>query len=205
MRSDGRRFSPRLLLIDSGDGNLTDVVYRFCAGWNSTYPSKGFGDLVTRKKEAGDPQIAAGWRRYRAAKIGEDSTLYEIATNHYKTHAYNNLKIPRQDTGPQKAGYCNFPIDYNENYFRMLTAEEKRRDNSFHCPSGRRNEALDCRVMNLCAGDVFLDSEVLRVRAAAMTGGAKKHDLQVINHRMVLEYKVREMAPLTIDPKKKEE
>ncbi|MCK5552784.1 MAG: phage terminase large subunit family protein, partial [Deltaproteobacteria bacterium] len=42
LRSDGMAFTPSLLFIDSGDGNLTSVIYRFCQGWQSTYPSKGF-------------------------------------------------------------------------------------------------------------------------------------------------------------------
>lgn len=197
-RADGLVFRPSLIFIDSGDGNLTDVVYRFCSGWGATFPSKGFAALRKRKMEAGDEQGPSNFRRYRAVKIGEDSYLYEISTNYYKTHLYNNLKISRQDTGPQKPGFCDFPIDYGELYFRMLTAEEKRRDGSFHCPSGRRNEALDCRVMNLCACDVYLDSEVLRVKAAAQKAGSTKDQVQVINHRVILDYMTKQVAPRSL-------
>jgi len=199
-RDDGMVFTPSILFIDSGDGNLTDVVYRFCGSWVSTYPSKGFGDLTTRKKEEGDKRRPSNFRRYRAAKIGEASTLYEISTNYYKTHCYNNLKIERRDTGPNKPGFCEFPIDYGEKYFKMLTAEEKRRDGSFHCPSGRRNEALDIRVLNQCAGDVYLDSEVRRVKAAYIKNGATKDQVRVVNHRMILEEMTKRCAPLRVDP-----
>ncbi len=204
-RADGMAFQPSLLFIDSGDGNLTDVVYRFCSGWDSTYPSKGFGILRSRKKEAGDPQAPSNFRRFRAAKLGEAGLLYEISTNYYKTHLYNNLRIPRQDIGPQRPGYCDFPIDYPESYFRMLISEEKRRDGSFHCPSGRRNEALDCRVMNQCAGDVYLDSEILRVKAAMMKNGARKDQLHIINHRSVLDYMEKQVAPIRVDRSEKGE
>ena len=87
----------------------------------------------------------------------------------------------------------------------MLTAEEKRRDGSFHCPSGRRNEALDCRVMNLCAGDVYLDSEVLRVKAKALKDGATKDQIQVINHRMILDYLSQKVGIVPVDRKPKGE
>jgi phage terminase large subunit GpA-like protein len=206
LRSDGMAFSPTIIFIDSGDGNLTDVVYRFCSGWGATFPSKGFSALRKRRGESGDEQGPSNFRRFRAAKLGEAGTLYEISTNYYKTHLYNNLKIERRETGgEQRPGFCDFPIDYPEGYFRMLTAEEKRRDGSFHCPSGRRNEALDCRVMNQCAADVYLDSEVLRVKAAAMKGGSTRDQVQVINHRLILEYMAKRVAPIRIDGKGKGE
>ena len=204
-RADGMAFTPSLIFIDSGDGNLTDTVYRFCSGWGSTFPSKGFGKLTTRHKEGIDPQGPSNFRRYRAAKIGESHTLYEVSTNYYKGHLYKNLKIERQDTGKQRPGFCDFPIDYNEKYFRMLTAEEKRRDGTFHCPSGRRNEALDVRVLNQCAADVFLDSEVMRVKAKGMNEGRTRAEVQVINHRMILDYMAKKTAPLKVDGSGKQE
>jgi len=202
IRSDGMVFVPSLLFVDSGDGNLTSVVYRFCEGWNSTYPSKGFGELTKRKKEAEDERGPSNFRRYRAAKIGDASILYEISTNYYKTQLYKNLKVERQDTGEQKAGFCDFPIDYGEKYFRSLTAEEQRRDGTFHCPSGRRNEALDCRVMNSCACDVYLASEVNRVREAFIKAGSTREQANLVNHRMILAEMAKRCAPLRVDDTK---
>jgi len=204
-RSDGRNFTPKMILIDSGDGQTTHTVYEFCEGWQGTYPSKGFGFLVTGAKETSDPQTAHNKRRYRAAKLGQASTLYEISTNYYKTKLYDNLKKERKDTGRQKAGFCDFPRDYDYKYFKMLTAEEKKRDGSFHCPSGRRNEALDCRVMNLCAGDVWLDGQVMNFKAAAKAAGATPDQVQLINHRWVLDYLTKQTAPLRVDHYEKEE
>jgi phage terminase large subunit GpA-like protein len=197
-RSDGRLFPTVLILIDSGDGNLTDVVYRFTAGWGDTFPSKGFNALKKRKYEDGDVIGPANFKRYRKMPIGEDIKLVEISTNFYKTHLYNNLKIKRQDIDPQRPGFCDFPVDYGEKYFKMLTAEEKRIDRdgmpSFHCPSGRRNEALDVRVMNLCAADVFLDSEVLYYKAKAIDGGSSKEDVKIIDHRLILDQLIKATA-----------
>jgi len=186
-RADGHKFNVQLVFIDSGDGNLTDVVYGFCRRWKNTFPSKGFSALRRRKGEVGDVAGPENFRRYRAKKIDEDTTLYEISTNYYKTHLYNNLKVQRLPLDPQKPGFCDFPIDYGEKYFRMLTAEEKRSDGSFHCPSGHRNEALDCRVMAQCSGDAYLDARVLDFKAAAKANGATPAELQQITHKTVLD------------------
>jgi phage terminase large subunit GpA-like protein len=194
-RKDGYKFPVQLVFIDSGDGIMTDIIYRFSQGWQSTYPSKGFNSLKKQKHEKGDEFGFSNFKRYRSINVGEDIRLYEISTNYYKTHLYNNLRIERQDTGEQKPGFCDFPVDYGEKYFQMLTAEEKRSDGSFYCPNGRRNESLDCRVLNQCAGDVFLDAEVMHAKARAIANGASKEGAQRINHKSVLAYLTRVTTP----------
>jgi phage terminase large subunit GpA-like protein len=190
-------FSPAIIFIDSGDGVTTDIVYRFTAGWGSTFPTKGFASLRQRKNEGVDAAGPSNFRRYRSIKAGEDVTLYEVSTNFYKHHVYNNLKIVRGDNDDDvKAGFCDFPSDYGDDYFRMLTAEERRQDGSFYCPKGRRNEALDCRVLNLAACDVYLDSLVLNMRASMQNAGVPRGDLQQINHRYVLKYLENQRAAL---------
>ena len=181
------RFNVSMVFIDSGDGNFTDVVYRFAKRWQNTYPSKGFGALKKRKTEAGDEAGPENFKRYRVVKLDEDTALIEISTNYYKTNLYNNLKISRLPLDPQKPGFCDFPVDYNEKYFMGLTAEEKRSDGSFHCPSGTRNEALDCRVMANCAADFYLDAKVSEFKAAAKVAGATIADLSKITHRIVID------------------
>jgi len=188
-RSDGRPFEVKLIFIDSNDHFSTDAVYKFCALWDKTFPIKGFGDLTKRKKEQGDTVTGSNYKRYRVARSGNRAggvMFYEISTNYYKRHVYNNLKIERQDTGDQRPGFCDFPRDYPGKYFDMLTAEEQRTDGSFHA-GGRRNEALDCRVYNMCAGDVYLDSMVADYKAEAKNQGASPVDLMEINHAYVLQ------------------
>ena len=191
-RADGFGFPISLIFIDSGD--LPDIVYRFCQRWQNTYPSKGFSALKRRKTEKGDEITEGNFRRYRAAKLNEDITLYEVSTNYYKTQIYHNLGIARQPVDPQRPGFCDFPADYGERYFEMLTAEERRRDGSFHNPTGRRNESLDCRVLGLCASDVFLDSELLNYRAAAKQQGLHISVIQKITHKTVIEEIERQTA-----------
>lgn len=180
-KSDGFQFPVSLIFIDSGDGEYMDVVYRFSKRWGNTYPSKGFKALMRRKKEAPDELTESSIKRWRAAKMEEDITLYEISTVYYKNNAYNNLRVSRG-----KPGFCEFPKNYDENYFEMLTAEEKLPDGSY-TSKGKRNEALDCRVGCLCAADVFLEAELLNYKAWAKEQGYKPHQIQQITHRTVIE------------------
>jgi phage terminase large subunit GpA-like protein len=190
-RSDGREFSPVLIFVDSGQGQKTDVVYRFCEGWVNTYPSKGFQALKKNKEEKGDEIDQGNFRRYRASAMSEDVTLYTISTNYYKNHIYNNLKIEKTEEGPQRPGFCAFPKDYTSKYFDMLTAEEKLRDGSFHA-RGRANEALDCRVYNLAACDVYLDAKVKELKDWARKRGNTPVEIEQINHVSVLAYLERQ-------------
>jgi phage terminase large subunit GpA-like protein len=188
---DGFRFPVQLSFFDSGDGETTDVVYRFTQRWESTFPIKGMRTIHQRKKEKPDELTEGTFKRYRAAKISEDITLYEISTNYYKTQIYNNVKINREPQEPQKPGFCDFPIDYGQNYFDMLTAEEKLTDGSYES-HGRRNESLDCRIYALCAADVWLDSEVLNYRSWAKNNGWKQDQIQRISHRTVIDNLIKQ-------------
>lgn len=191
-KKNGKPITASIVFIDSGDGNSTDIVYRFTGRWQNTFPIKGFNALKKRKGEKGDEVGPSNFKRYRTVKIDSDRPLYEISTNYYKSSIYNNLKIERQPAGEQKPGFCDFPVDYPENYFKMLTAEEKKTDGSFHCPSGRRNEALDARVYGLCAADVYLDAKLQEFRLAAKGNGASPLEVQNITHRTIIEIMERQ-------------
>lgn len=185
-KKNGKELNVSLVFIDSGDGTLTEVVYRFCGRWNSTYPIKGY-----RKsgEDAGlDKTSANDYRRYRLSKINEDTYIYIISTNHYKNVVYSNLKIERKEEHLiEPPGYCMFTSDRPDKYFEMLTAEEKKSDGNFYCPSGKRNEALDCRVYALCAGDVYLAQLVDNLRKSYKSKGAKDSELAQINSRTIIE------------------
>lgn len=198
-RADGFPFRTEVVLIDSGDGNLVDVVFGFAGRWGSTWASKGFSALKKQKNEKGDEIGPHNFIRYRAVKSARNSEVnfVEISTNYYKNHIYNNLSIARRDIDPQRPGFCEFPRTRGENYFRQLTAEEKRADGSFHA-GGRRNEALDVRVLNMCAGDMYLDARVAAMRADAKAKGAKEMDLLKINHAFVLELLAKRIPPIGV-------
>jgi phage terminase large subunit GpA-like protein len=186
-RSDGFGFPVSVVFIDSGDGSASDIVYRFCSRWQNTYPIKGRAEITRRKKDAPDEVIQGNMQRYRASKLDEDTLIYLVNTNFFKARIYHGLKIERQEGDIQRPGFIDFPKELDEKYFNGLTAEERKRDGSFHNPGGRRNEPLDTMVYALCAADVFLDSEVINYRMWAQQNGANKADLQKITHKTVLE------------------
>ncbi|MCK5604108.1 phage terminase large subunit family protein [Candidatus Pacearchaeota archaeon] len=191
-RSDGREFMPKIILIDSG--TLTDVVYQFCSRWPNTYPCKGNHALKTGIASLGDNAGPHNFIRYKPSKVSEDLILFTISTNGYKRQIYRNLKLQRvidekelqERNYEQLPGFCDFPRDYGSDYFAMLIAEEMRADGSFYA-AGRRNEALDCRVYNLAAGDIFLNNQLKLLRDKIKKKGATPTQLKAINHGFLLD------------------
>jgi phage terminase large subunit GpA-like protein len=80
-----------------------------------------------------------------------------------------------------------FPSDYEERYFKMLTAEEKLENGTFICPEHTRNEALDCRCINLCAGDVFLENMVLDMKAEIKAKRGTREHIDLVDTRYIIE------------------
>lgn len=187
-RKDGMPFSVKMILVDSGDGTMTDTVYKFTQRWQNTYPISGFHDLQKRKGEKGDELTSTNLKRFRFVKSG-DLELIQISTNFYKTALYSNLHIERlgQEFEIQAPGFCDFPVDYPPKYFDMLRAEEQRKDGSFHA-GGRRNESLDCRVYNLCAADVFLARLVESFRQKYKKQYKPEELKTFIDYKFALEY-----------------
>lgn len=198
---DGFKFPVSLIFIDSSDGERMDVVYRFSQQWQATYPIKGQRSIQRFKGEKVKPDemtesSSIPWKRSKQ----DDIDLVVISTVLYKNRIYDQLKIERLPYEPQHYGFCDFPRDYSERYFDMLSAEDKMSDGSYDA-HGRRNEALDCRVYALCAGDVWLKNEVDLYRAHAQSlglpcniGGVairNKADIYKIDRRMIIDMLIR--------------
>lgn len=195
-REDGKEFSTKMIFIDSGDGNVTDIVYQFVEFWDNTFASKGFADLKRRAREKvdrGDEVGPENSKRYRLTKLDAGKSIVQISTNFYKGQIYRALKVPRQEIGDQRGSFCDFPKEYDEHYFRMLTAEEMRVDRSFHCPSGRRNEALDCRVMCVCASHLYLNQRLERLKIWAKGQGMSLVEMEKIGYTQALKTIQREV------------
>ena len=128
--------------IDSG-GHHTQSVYAYC---KKRQPKRVFaikGSSISGKALVSRPSIS---NRMRVK-------LFSIGTDTAKELIYSRLKITQPG-----AGYCHFPARYDEVYFKQLTAEKlvTRYHKGFPVrkwekSSGRRNEALDCRVYGLAA------------------------------------------------------
>jgi phage terminase large subunit GpA-like protein len=201
--NDGAKFPARIVFVDSSDGDRMDAVYQFCQQWQNTFPIKGQRSIQRSKKDAPDELFegsAIQWRRSRQDELD----IYIISTVLYKNRIYNSLKIDRLPNDPQNYGFVDFPRDYGEKYFDMLTAEEKMADGSYES-HGRRNEALDNFVYALCAGDVYLASEVERHRLNALNKGfpyrigsvkvKNKSELVKIDKRLVIDLMIAGTDP----------
>jgi phage terminase large subunit GpA-like protein len=208
-RSDGHIFHVMMVFIDAGNaddiddnGEHLDTVFRFAERWgNNVFAIKGFNSLKKRKKESGDTQTADNIKRFRATKTGSGEYIYyQISTNYYKNRLYSFLKVPRTDGQWQRPGFQDFPADYPDNYFDMLTAEEKRSDGSFH-GYGRRNESGDCRVYNFCAGDVYLENYVRDIQLYFKAQGYGVDHIAQINTQYALEQLARETRQELISAK----
>lgn len=158
-RHDGYYFGIPVVFVDARDGSMTEIVYSYTQSNDGFYPSMGSKPLSEIKKK-GDIESVHDKGRYRLSKsAGKDIYFYAISGNYYKKIIYNRANFGRVAMGEQRPGFMDHPMDYNDLYFKMLFAEDLRKDGSFH-DGGRRNEALDIKVYNLCAGDVYLEMQV---------------------------------------------
>jgi phage terminase large subunit GpA-like protein len=128
--------------VDSG-GHHTEAVYEYCKARET---SRVFA--IKGSSQTGKPLISKFSRSNR-----KRVKLFSIGTDTAKHMIYSRLKI--HEVG---AGYCHFPSEYGEEYFKQLTCERvMTKFINGHAKriwvkaKGKRNEALDCRVYGLAA------------------------------------------------------
>jgi phage terminase large subunit GpA-like protein len=136
------------ICIDTGGtGENTQSIYN--------YAKRHKGDRLFAVKGKGGPglPIVGPPNRKRSGKNKRPVDLYIVGTNNAKAVVMKRFKIAEPG-----AGYCHFPTGRPDDYYRQLSAEkavtkfvkgfpviEWKKD------SGRRNEALDCRVYAFAA------------------------------------------------------
>lgn len=154
-----------ICLDSGGTGENTQSVYN--------YGKRHKGDrlfVIKGSGRTGLPIIGPPSRK-KTGKAARKVDLYIVGTNNAKAVVMKRLKI----TEPG-AGYCHFPTGRDDEYYRQLTAEkaitkfvkgfpviEWKKD------SGRRNEALDCRVYAFAAlilKSPMMDKLALRMKLA---------------------------------------
>ena len=127
--------------IDSG-GHHTQGVYEFCKAreHRRIYAVKG-------DDGAGRAMVSAP-KRQKTAQQASAVDLFIVGVDGIKGLIYGRLRVT--EPGP---GYCHFPAQYPDDWFEQLTAEKLvtryQRGvpyKTWVLPSGKRNEALDCRV-----------------------------------------------------------
>ncbi len=191
-RQDGVILYPKIAAIDSGEGSTHQEVYNFCQMMgDSFWPIKGFNAIKNKQKKHEDVDEydpAKATKRFELSRIDSNLSLIRVGTVNYKNHIYNNLTIKRPEEGDDLPnGFCDFPMDRGDKYFQMLTAEEKLTDGSFK-DFGRRNEALDVRVYNLCIADFYLGRMLNAYRKAAMKDGHSEEEVKKkIDHDFIFD------------------
>ena len=150
--TDGRQVE--IMLVDSGDGELTDVVYNFCDlfGDGLILPLKGF---VSTSRTL---------QKYKIVEIKEREglSLVEIYVDLYKNTLARYLSQEEREGDIYPDGWFSFGNGYTDEYFRQLTTERKVK---VVTPGGLttvkwvqhgRNEAFDLNVYNLAACDMII-------------------------------------------------
>ena len=148
----GVMLSLRRMGIDSGDGNMTQTVYNFVRQFDRSR-------VLACKGNDSDSVLMSPPRHKdvntKGKSIKRGIAVWGIGTHIAKHELYGFLRLdlPTDPEQPVPYGYCHFP-QYNEHFFKMLTAEEviarKVKGYTQHSWEKKyeRNEALDCRVGN---------------------------------------------------------
>lgn len=144
----GAELRLRAAAIDSSD--QTSLVYDWVR-------HQTLGSVFAVK---GQDNAAALIERQRAVEVAHDGKkarrgikVWMVGVSIAKSELYAWLRLPvPKDGEPFAPGFCHFPEDYGDEYFRQLTAEEVvprivRGYRKYLWEKTReRNEALDCRV-----------------------------------------------------------
>jgi phage terminase large subunit GpA-like protein len=198
--ADGFPFSVQMLFVDSGDGSKTvggvsrsDIVYRYCGEHGPiAFPIKGFSRLKPKRGESPDADIpgAASYKRYHVSRIGGNGgeNVVEISTAIYKESLFSRLKTRKTRENPFPNGYFEIFADASDDFLIQLTNSEYRAgDRSFRDIGD--HEVLDTAVYNLCAGDCYLDTQVMRFKAERRAAGMDPLVVDMItNKKFVLTY-----------------
>ena len=178
-RLDGTTVYCTIVLVDSGDGGRVTTVYDFCESFpgGMVYPCKGNGAYREGLEKKGDERKQSDLTPYRESKVGIATPLITVSTNLYKSKIYRNLNIERIQGTEQKPHFISFADNFPPIFFKMLTAEEKWADGSFHA-KGRRNEGLDITVYSMAGAEFWLSKHVEQKSELARKNGFKKEDIK---------------------------
>jgi len=179
-REGGGTMRVRLCAVDT-QGHYTPEAYN----WARENTNEGVVAIKgANKRDA--PALSKGSKidvTFRGKTISNGLTLYMVGGHGLKRTVYSRLKI--EQPGP---GYVHFDDETTEEYLAGLTAErlQPRYVKGFqvlewHCPSGARNEPLDCEVYCLAMLELLkrrynratMWDQLERLSEAAARGGSK--------------------------------
>lgn len=142
---DGRTLRVLAACADTG-GCSTQQAYEFCTprGARNIWGIKGL------------PGARPVWpKKVTQSKKHRGHIVRGIGVDTAKDVVY-----ARWLSGPDKTGYCHFPMSYTDDWFAQAVVEKRvikvnKRTGAevreWHVPKGVRNEAFDCRVYAYCA------------------------------------------------------
>lgn len=152
-REDGHVMHVAKMAVDRG--YRSSVVDTFCMRYSRerVHPIHGKG------RNAENMQIPISNKRQVSIKVNKNTRrtvsgyfFYIVGSSHLKDELYGRLNLPfPSDARSYPYGWCFFPNNYDQNYFRMLTAERyvppsrAGERGKWVCSDGVRNEAIDCR------------------------------------------------------------
>ena len=134
----------RLMAVDSGYN--TTHVYAFCRRFQSDR-------VVAIKGQDSLGMVFSAPKTVDVTKAGKKIgkiRQYNVGSSFLKSELYTWLRLEKDETGTPPPCYCHFP-QYDEHYFRGITAEEQVRKIVRGYPRFEwhkkydRNEPLDCR------------------------------------------------------------
>ncbi len=141
-RADGRGFKIEAACIDSG-GHHTQAVYEFCK------VRLGRKVWAIKGESARSGMRSPVWPTKRPSSRTK-ATFRPVIIG---VNAAKDVIRARLHIDEPGSGFMHFPTDRDINYFVQLTAERSvvkvlggQRYRVWELPSGRANEALDCRV-----------------------------------------------------------
>ncbi len=154
--SGGQDLSIKQMAVDTGYN--TQTVYSWCEQYPSTQVMAVKGN-DSQSVIIGKFSLVGVTRRGKKIKRG--LKLFPIGVSILKSELYGWLKAETPDEdAPEPYGFCHFP-QYDEEFFRQLTAEEMstkliRGFKKYEWNKTRdRNEALDCRIYARVAAAMF--------------------------------------------------
>lgn len=170
-RADGMEFPVRLMAVDSGYN--TTHVYDFCRRFDASrvIPIKGQDNFNGAFQPPKTVDVTKAGK-----KVGK-LRLYSIGSSFLKTELYDCLRLEKDSEDIPPPYYCHFP-EYDEHYFRGLTAEEKVKKIVRGYPRFQwvkryeRNEPLDCRVYARAAASIVGLDRLPISKLIALGGGS---------------------------------
>lgn len=158
--SDGRKMRISAACVDSGDGVLTQMVYRFTGPLESRH-------VVSIKGRGGEnvPMFAPPTRRNP-----QKAALYVLGVDKIK-----DVVVDRLDLTTRGPGFIHVPEHLSGKFWQQLNAERKEevvergRTSYVWKKIHERNEALDCCVYALAAFELFCVGHSRRPAVAVHT------------------------------------